>query len=900
MPVSRHVRLTSGRTFEVQVSVHRYLKGRKAKNRHGLLLEAREGGVPGRAPLELLIDLSYLFTEAQAAGLLKLSSERARDRALEELLGEDTDRGVTVSAPGLSPTGELLLAHDALEAEHTLMSHRGPCRVCCVPGQNTVKLRVLDADSKELMVCSLPPGMLRLPDRQQEPMWWGEVTLNPFDISWERLEAPSVPDAIRAVLEALTCQESLKQRAESDSDWVTRCGDLVARGLGRLTWSEPAARVDALEHRVVRALAPAGDRYGLEIDRPTFVTYHLNLPGPGEEGVMDLDRVERRIRQAMADLAAGLFVRGGGRKPSGAGKHVRVHSTYFARHPSEMLHRILNLAYTRTSGFDVTPALAPREVEVSLYELKDYAMTVAAKLRLNWTDEVSRCAKDAILEAVSKYSGTWEAPRGRSGGVIAHIKATVKRRLKDLANPRVHRSLPGGAMAPVIATSLKLAGVPMDRAVPRDTEVPAEELWQRLERNMEEEAVEKPRAPAPGKVRRVHLAAAAVAREISAEINAHQAEALELLEQDEPGEEDLDEWLDRRARAEVAVQALQVIYLSGPDAGLDEEAWQRRCLWRWYLELDPRRRDEARDNLRRGYLSLVFMNELQRAFKQAARGGTLTPMDTARLRREPHRFPEWFAGWLVEGQRRIGERLPSAEKIDKKLLPEELFLQEPSGDIQLERFLVRAVERMAFSANVFLTPMARGEPYPAAAAACGGMDVQRLICAANSNRLETDGHWHDVLVQYIHNDPNLYCRTVPVLYDDQRTVEALCELLCRNSLRMGCLRRGHPYEVQYQAPHSPELIGRLVELASETDGTPRHQHFWRFKDLDMQSEQQVAEAVEAVPWSELRALLGPEVCRIMDAPLPDGSTRTFRDLKATEIFIIAHKLGRKNSWFEEG
>ncbi len=894
MAVHRHVRLASGRSFEIRASIHRYHKGRKTAHKHGLLLEAREAGAEGRAPLELLIDLSYLFAAPEAARLAKLRTDRARDRALEALLGADTSQGVTVAAPGVDAAVVQLISAEALEAEHTLIDHRGPCRICCVPGKNTVNLRVMDAHDKEVLVCSLPPEMLRLPGQQREPMWWSEVTLNPFDISWERLEAPSVLDAARAVLQSLTCQEALQQRAEEEGDWVDRCGQLVTRGLGRLAWSEPKTSGEAMERRVVRALAPSSDRFGLELDRPAYVTYHLNLPPPCAEGGMDQDRVVRRIRKAMVDLAASLFVKGGSRKDPDAGRHVRTHSTYIERHPSEMLPRILNLIYTETNGFHVTPGLAPRKVVESLYDLEEQAMAAAAKLWLNWNDQVRRCASDAILEAVSTYSGTYEAPEEGGRGIVAEIKNKVNGRLKDLANPRVKRSLPGGAMGLVLATSLRLEGLTMEQAVPLDTEVPGDALWYRSEQLMLGEGVDE----AACKDRRVRLAAETVARELMAEISAARAEVTEVLEQEEPGNQDPEEWMDRRARAERKVQALRVLFLSRRAASMDDKAWERRCFWRWYLELAPGRRGEVQERLRRAYLSQVFMGELQRAFKEAVRSPDVAPMDTSKLRWEPHRFPEWFAGWLVEGQRRIGERLPSMEKIVKTLLPEDLFLNRPAGSIQLNHFLVRAMRRIPLPTLVFLTASARREPYCAAAAACGGMEVKRMIRAANSNKLETDGHWHDALLQYIHNEPNLYNRPVPVLYDERRTVEELCELVFRNTLEMGCLRRGHPYEVDRQAPHSAKLIKRLVALASSTEGSPLHEHYWRFKDLDMQSEQAVSEAVSAVPWSELRCLLGPELCRIMDTPRPDGSPRTFQDLTALEIFAIAHKLGRKNSWME--
>ena len=521
-------------------------------------------------------------------------------------------------------------------------------------------------------------------------------------------------------------------------------------------------------------------------------------------------------------------------------------------------------------------------------------MAVATKLQLNWTDEVSRCAKDAIVEAVSKFSGTWQGPtEGRSGGVIAHIKATVKRRLKDLANPRVHRSLPGGAMAPVITTTLRLLDVGLDQAVPRGTTVPTRRLWDELEQAMEADP-----EVAPGGKDLVKLAASTVARGVTLEARAHVSDAMQTLEQEVPTEDRLEEWMDRRRQAEQVMLDLRERYLAR-DPEVDDDTWERRCLCQWYLDLTEDGREVVRSRLRMGYLSLVLLKEIRRAFKQAAKGADDQDVPLQELARAPHRFPDWFAQWLVQGQRRIGEKLPSGDKIDKKLFPLKLFFGAPPGEIQLERFPVRALEKMAFPANIFLTLILRGECYREGAAVCRGMDVQRLIQAANSNKIEMDDHWHEVLVQYIHDDPRLYHKEVPQIYDDARTVEQLCEELTRRSLQLGCLRRGHPFGTEHQAPHSPELVGRMVELASETAGTGRAGHYWRFADLDMQSEQRVAEAVEAVPWTELRKVLGKEICRMMDSTREDGSPRTFRDLTATEIFLLSHKLGRKNCWKEE-
>ena len=898
MSVIQHVRLNSGRSFEIQASIHRYVKGRKGADRHGLLVTARESSEQDPS-LELLVDLSYLFEEAEIERLLGLRSDGARDREIASLLAQDASAGLTFTPPGSAEPGPLLSA-GVLEAERPFLDAFGPCRLWCVPGQNTIKLRVLDSANKELFVCSLPPGFVRMPGQQQQPMWWGEVTLNPFDIAWEKVQAPSVMETLLATLEALTGPDTERERAEEDLSWVSRCGDLVTRCLGQLAWSESTPRGEDCHHRrLIRALAPTGDRFGLEISQPTLVTYQLNLPVPQDRGVMDPQRVERRVQRAMNDLSGGLFVRGGNKKAraegDARGKHSRGHSTYFARHPSEMLRRILNLAYTRTDGFDVTPALASQEVEVSLYELKEYAMAVATKLKLNWTAEVSQCAKDAIVEAVSKFSGSWEGPsEGRSGGVIAHIKATVKRRLKDLANPRVHRSLPGGAMAPVITTTLKILGVPLDQAVPRGTTVPDRRLWDELERAVEADPDEEVRG-----TNLVKLAAATVARGVTLEASASAVEAIQTLEQEVPGEDKLEEWMDRRTRAEQAVLDLQTRYLA-PNPGVDDITWQRRCLFQWYLDLTEETQDAVRSRLRMSYLSLVLLKEIRGAFKRAAAG---TDEEAApaieELERAPHRFPAWFANWLVEGQRRVGEKLPSNDKVDKKLFPLKLFLERPTGDIQLERFPVRALKHMAFPANIFLSMILRGESYREGAAVCCGMDVQRLIRAANSNKIEMDDHWHEVLVQYIQNDPCLYNRQVPLLYDDLRPVEELCEVLTRRSLELGCLRRGHPFGTEHQAPHSPELVNRMVELAGETAETRRAEHFWRFADLDMQSEERVAEAVTAVPWEELRKVLGKEVCRIMDTTLADGSPRTFRDLTATEIFLLSHKLGRKNCWKED-
>ncbi len=894
MPAIRFPRLGSGANLEIQASLHRYVKGRKGADRHGLLLTVREEGAPDPS-LELLVDLTYLFDEAEVERLLRLRSDAARDREVDSLLGWDTAEGLSVSIPGLAGQGPFL-ATGVLEARGAFIDAFSPCRLWCVPGQNTVKLKVLDSAGKEAFVFSLAPGFLRLPGLEQEPMWWGEVTLDPFEVSWEKVQAPSALELFQAALGALASRDSRRRGAEDDQQWASRCGDLVSGAIGRLAWSEPSPpRGDHLERRLVRAVAPGGDRYGLGTARPALVTYQLNLPRPPEGGGMDPDRVARRIQRCLDELSARLFIKGGNKKDRAGDKHARKHSTFYARHPSEMLRRMLALAYTRTRGFDVTPSLCSREVEVSLYELEEYAVTVAKQLKLNWTEEVSQCAKDAIVEAVIKYAGSWrDASADKPGGVVAHIKATVKRRLKDLASPRVHRSLPGGAMAPVITTTLRIMGVPLERAVPPATSVPEESLWEALERAVDTASGE------PAGTSLVKLAAAVVAQRVAAEARAHLFEAMQVLEQEVPEDDGLEEWLDRRGHHERAVLDLRARYAS-PDPGVDAATWERRCLCRWYLDLARGRRLQVRSRLRMSYLSLVLLREIRRAFKQAAARAPNGDLPPARhdLSRDPHLFADWFAGWLVQGQRQIGERLPSADKIDKKLFPLKLFLEGPSEDIQLDRFPVRALKNMAFPPIVFLTMILRKERYPDAAGQCCGMDVQRLIRAANSSRIEMDDHWHGILVQYIHDEPPLYGRAVERLYDQGRTVEQLCEALARRSLELGCLRRGHPFGTEFLAPHSPELVSRMVELAGETAGTRRAEHYWRFADLDMQSEQRVAEAVAAVPWEELRGVLGQDVCRIMDTPRADGSPRTFGDLTATEIFTLSHKLGRKNCWKEE-
>lgn len=675
--------------------------------------------------------------------------------------------------PGLLPLMVLPAAVVQAYECSTLWALGIQLELCCAGGAPGSSLRItVTAGGGPLGVFMLPAALVDH-DGGERPEVIGAVSLEPFAVQWKQVDQqllaahPSLPPLAIPTLGQVIGE--LMLATTKTEFWSSIC---CARSVAGEQWRHAPGHLlaAALSRRLCSA--PWDSQGGAPSLRYLVA---LDWPGKGAGAPP--------IKRGQPVLLEVLLPGGRGHPPglcAAAGQSLErlptrlLHQerrsqdggwlTFSLRHPVKVLMETLHLACCPVYGSSVELNLGPDRGQLCF---EAFARARATKLGLDpLSDAVTRTVDAALREVIGGNLRGWARKE-----LEPNCLSRIAQRLLGMSR-RIGKKVEASALAVVVHELLEHFGLTPRDAVLGGAPTPAaalDELWHELAAQAITLAAQAP----------TKEPSLTTARDVAVRCTAQ--ELISRLER-EPGE---------------LLSRVRLLFKPAHQHSPDEQAQAlRQILEQRYLSAS---------------LSAQIQHELLRLVAGEAAGAEPSPA------MDPSAFPRWFARWFLAS---FGPREPSSYLIKRGWFPPHRLVRSSGDQLQANNVPRDALRWMAYSPDLYLTILLRGQTYRQTAEQLG-VAVQELLLLANSNTAHAQmaRPTRKRVLRYI-------IEQSPCLYDARVPLEALLVTLLRahqdNASRWLASQRGP----RFQAPHSHELYlsltrpGRVTEASAKAPARP--------------------------------------------------------------------------------